>query len=421
MKKVLIITYYWPPGSGAGVQRWLKFTKYLPSNGWEPVVLTVDPQFATYPATDKSLEQDIPAGLKVYKTGAFDYFRFYKRKKSEIPSAGFAANNDKTFGGKISRFVRGNFFIPDPRNGWNRNAFMKGCEIIENEGIVNIITTSPPHSTQLIGLKLKRKYSAIRWIADLRDPWTDIYYYREFYPTFIARMIDTNYEKKVLINADRIVTVGQTLKEIFARKAAGISEKTMVIHNGYDEDDFTGITGTKPAVFTISYIGTLSAAYPVNGFLKALQELRAASEEFRLKFVGVVSKEQRELIVEQAGDANTEFYLYADHKTAISHMLDSSALLLIIPDHESSKCIITGKLFEYLASRVPIICLGPADGDAGKILGECGNGKIFTYSDSTGILQYLRSLMNNPQPVIRQSPEVFRRDRLTEKLITLFK
>ena len=213
----------------------------------------------------------------------------------------------------------------------------------------------------------------------------------------------------------------QTLKELFAGKARGIGEKTEVIFNGYDEDDFSGIIRTKPSVFTISYIGTLSAAYPVTGFLRAVQDLRAASEEFHLKFVGVVSKEQRELITEQTGEASTEFTGYADHQTAIRHMLSSSALLLIIPDHESSKCIITGKLFEYIASRLPIICLGPPDGDAGRILGECGNGKIFTYSDSTGILQYIRYLMTNPPSVIMQSPEIFRRDRLTQKLIKLFK
>ena len=159
MNKVLIVTYYWPPSGGAGVQRWLKFSKYLPEFGWEPIILTVDPEFAAYPVTDFSLTGDLPVSVKVHKTPATNYFSIYRKDKTKIPSAGFANNIDNTFKGKILRFVRGNFFLPDPRRGWNNYAFKKACELIKSEGIKHIITTSPPHSTQLIGLKLKKKYS----------------------------------------------------------------------------------------------------------------------------------------------------------------------------------------------------------------------------------------------------------------------
>jgi hypothetical protein len=155
--KVLIITYYWPPGSGAGVQRWLKFARYLPSLGWEPVILTVDPGYATFPATDQTLLNEISEGLEIYKTKARDWFRIYGRDKTKIPSAGFAANDNRSFGGKIIKFIRGNFFIPDPRRGWNRYAYREACRLIEKKDIRHIITTSPPHSTQLIGLALKKK------------------------------------------------------------------------------------------------------------------------------------------------------------------------------------------------------------------------------------------------------------------------
>jgi glycosyltransferase involved in cell wall biosynthesis len=421
MKKVLIITYYWPPGSGAGVQRWLKFTKYLPLNGWEPVVLTVDPRFASYPAIDRSLENDIPSTLRVFRTKALDYFRFYKKNKSEIPSAGFALNNDKSLTGKLSRFIRGNFFIPDPRRGWNRHAFRKACEIIENESIVNIITTSPPHSTQLIGLRLKKKYPGVRWIADLRDPWTEIYYYHEFYPTIISRWIDLQYEKETLKHADKIITVGYTLKDMFAARLPRAENKTEVIFNGYDEQDFKGLATRKPAIFTISYIGTLSPSYPLAGFLKALSDLSTQGTDFRLKFTGIVSEEQRNLILAHIGESRTEFIGYANHHNAILNMVNSSALLLIIPDHKSNKCIITGKLFEYLATKVPVVCLGPKDGDAAKILGDCGNGKIFSYEDSAGILEYLRLLISGTSPGILKSPEKFRRDRLTQRIVSLLK
>src|SRR5674476_1533962 len=167
--KVLIITYYWPPSGGAGVQRWLKFSKYLPEFGWQPVIITVDPEYAAYPVTDYSLVTDLPETVKVYKTPSINYFSFYKKNKSNLPSAGFANNLDNTFKGKFLRFVRGNFFLPDPRRGWNRYAFNKACELIELEGIRHVITTSPPHSTQLIGLKLKKRFPSIMWTADLRD------------------------------------------------------------------------------------------------------------------------------------------------------------------------------------------------------------------------------------------------------------
>ena len=213
MPKVLIITYYWPPGSGAGVQRWLKFSKYLPEFGWKPVILTVDPHYATYPVLDNSLEKDIPKGLKIYKTKSTDWFRLYKRDKSKIPSAGFASNSDKSLKGLLSRFIRGNFFIPDPRRGWNRHAIKEAVSIILKERISAVISTSPPHSSQLIGLKLKKIFSGIQWIADLRDAWTDIYYYELFYPTFISKMIDRHFEKSVLKNADKIIITSKKDQE----------------------------------------------------------------------------------------------------------------------------------------------------------------------------------------------------------------
>jgi glycosyltransferase involved in cell wall biosynthesis len=421
MQKVLIITYYWPPGSGAGVQRWLKFSKYLANQCWEPLILTVDPDFAVYSAIDNSLNNEIPSNLTVYKTRARNYFNLYKKDKSKIPSAGFAVDEEKGFISHITRFIRGNFFIPDPRSGWNRFAFKKACEIIETQKTDRIITTSPPHSTQLIGLKLKRKYPGIRWIADLRDPWTDIYYYEKFYPTFLSKRIDSAYEKEVLRSADRIITVGNSLKELFSSKIPGIIEKIEVISNGYDEEDFAGLTPSKPEILTISYVGTLSGSYPVRGFLNALKPLNEKGISFRLRFTGVVSPEQKEMIISAAGQSNVEFIPFSKHLSAIRNMLDTSALLLIIPDHQSSRSIITGKLFEYLASGKPVICLGPVDGDAARILEETGHGKTFDYDDSERISEYLISLTSNPGITEKVSPIIYSRENLVKKVIALLK
>jgi glycosyltransferase involved in cell wall biosynthesis len=395
LPKVLIITYYWPPGSGAGVQRWLKFAKYLPEFGWEPVILTVDPDYASFPATDNTLQNDIPIATRVFKTRATNYFRIYRKGSTSVPSAGFAGGNEDGFKARLMRFIRGNFFIPDPRKGWNSYAFEKACELIEKEGIKHIITTSPPHSTQLIGLKLKKRYPEIKWIADLRDPWTDIYYYSQFYHTAPARKIDESYEFNVLKKADRIITVGKSLKDLFASKLAGIENKIDILTNGFDEDDFKGIDKINPQKFTISYIGTLSDAYPVDAFLTACTKFKNPGNELLLRFVGTVSRNQKDLIISKAGSESVEFIPYVNHRYAIKYMLSSSALLLIIPDHHSNKSIITGKLFEYLAAGKPIICLGPEDGDAAEILKQSALSRTFSYTESEKIIAYLNILKNN--------------------------
>lgn len=416
MPKVLIITYYWPPGSGAGVQRWLKFSKYLPDYGWEPLILTIDPAYATYPAIDHTLEKEVPSPLTVWKTRATDYFRVYRRDKSRIPSSGFAMNPDKGFLDRIIRFTRGNFFIPDPRKGWNKYAYRKASELIQEYRISYIITTSPPHSTQLIGLKLRNKYQNIRWVADLRDPWTDIYYYHNFYPTKCAKRIDAKYEKEVLKNADRLITVGKSLKELFSRKYPGIEQKTGIVPNGYDEEDFAGIAESKPDIFTLSYIGTLSDSYPLNGLLAALSELGKKGAAFRLRFAGFVSENQRLLVSSALGRGKVEFIDYTDHRSAIGYMADSSMLILIIPEHSSSRSIVTGKLFEYMASLKPILCLGPADGDAAEILLESGHKSVFGWNDHTGISDFIGRVMEHPGELAIKKPLSYSRKALTGRL-----
>ena len=418
MKRVLVITYNWPPSGGIGVRRWLKFSKHLPSYGWEPVILTVDPLYATYPALDTSLSRDVPP-VEIHKTRATDWFRLLSSDKSKIPSAGFAMNTDNSFKGRFSRFIRGNFFIPDPRRGWNRYAFRKACEIIESQKIDRIITTSPPHSTQLIGLRLKKKYPALRWIADLRDPWTDIYYYNKFYPTPVSRMIDSAYEKRVLQSADLITTVGKSLKALLGSKVPGIEEKIHVISNGFDEDDFSGIIAEQPDVFTISYIGSLSGIYPIHGFLDALRTVASKGIKYRLRFTGSVPAEIKDKLISGAGVADISFNPFSSHPTALNNMLSASALLLIIPDHESSRSIITGKMFEYLAAGKPVICLAPADGDAAAILRETRHGRTFDYSDSAGIAGYIEELASESNLPGLTPPESYSRKNIVKRVAEL--
>ena len=387
--KVLIITYYWPPSGGAGVQRWLKFTKYLPSSGWFPEVLTVDPLYAAYPFRDDSLYGEVPVDVKVHRTKALNFFALYNRDQSKIPHAGFASGKDKAFKSTVSRFIRGNFFIPDPRRGWNRFAFRRASELIRSQNITHIITTSPPHSTQLIGLRLKRRFPGLKWVADLRDPWTDIYYYDMFRPSLPARMLDRNLEKRVLSRADRIITVGKTLASLLAAKTEAVAGKTEILPNGFDEEDFQGIVSSVPERFTITYVGTLSPAYPVRGFIDAVKDMRINGKQVALQFVGTVPEEIRALF--PAGDEGDgpRFINYCEHPEAIRYMMSSSLLLLIIPDHSSNRSILTGKIFEYLATEKPILFLGHEDGDAARLLTLCGYQGIFGYDDVEGIREFI--------------------------------
>ena len=376
MKKVLLITYYFPPSGGAGVQRWLKTLKYLPEFGVETIVLTVDPLCASYPQVDESLCDEVMAGLKVYRTQTKEILSLYKKvsPQKQVPYGGFANEPNPTFMQKISRFVRGNFFLPDPRRGWNKFALKKAVEIIENEGITTIITTSPPHSTQLIGLELKRQYPHLNWVADLRDPWTDIYYNNDLYQTSWAQKRNLAYERSVLLGADKIITVSEQCKRLFAEKAQ-IVDKITVVPNGYDESDFVERIlekGKIRNIFTLSYVGVLAPQYD----LEPLKRLVQGRKDILLRFVGVVSSEKQQEI--ESWGVHTEFIPYVSHKEAIAYMHASDVLLLFIPNVPNNEGIFTGKLFEYLAAKRKIILFGPENGDAMKLISECNAGSCYT-------------------------------------------
>ena len=392
MKKVLLITYYFPPSGGAGVQRWLKTINYLPKAGVETIVLTVDPAVASYPQLDESLCNDVPSGIKIYRTHTREILSLYKRvsPKKEVPYGGFANEPNPNLIQKISRFIRGNFFLPDPRRGWNKYALAKAKEIIETEAIETIVTTSPPHSTQLIGLELKRLYPHLKWVADLRDPWTDIYYNEDLYPTRWAKKRNLRYERSVLLGADQIITVSEECKRLFAEKA-DVAEKISVVPNGYDTKDFINSTiinkkekitpnsslspNGHQHVLTpnyLTYVGVWAPQYD----LEPLKSLVQGRNDILLRFVGVVSDEIRKEI--ESWGVQTEFISYVSHGKAIEYMQASDALMLFIPNVPNNEGILTGKLFEYLAAGRKILLFGPKYGDAMRLINECEAGECYT-------------------------------------------
>ena len=386
MKKVLVITYYWPPSGGAGVQRWVKFIKYFKNQNIDPYIISVDPDFASYPVIDKSLINDIPENTNVYLTKTNEPYSIYKKiNNNQTPYAGFANEGRPNFLQKIARFVRGNFFIPDSRKGWNDFAYNKAVKVLEKESIDTVITTSPPHSTQLIGLKLKETLN-IKWIADLRDPWTDIYYYKSMLHTKWAKRKDLNYEKAVIEKSDKIVVVSDSIKQLLINKSNLIQEsKIYVIPNGFDEEDFSVSSTNKNNKFLLSYVGTITKDYPLDSIKKSITNLN-----INLEFTGKADHPTKHLLKEIAGFNN-----HVKHKESINLLLASDMLLLVIPKIANNKGILTGKLFEYLGARKPILCIGPTDGDAAKIIQECKAGKTFDYSDENGIYEFIETCMSN--------------------------
>ncbi len=420
-KKVLIITYYWPPSGGAGVQRWLKFVKYLPLFNIDPIVLTVNSKHASYPVLDKSLETEAK-GIEVHYTKTLEPFKIFQKISGaeKIPHGGNEVDVKNNLIKKFSHFIRGNFFIPDPRRGWNFFALKKAGELIRKHEIKTVITTSPPHSTQLIGLRLKKKYG-IKWVSDLRDPWTKIYYYNTFHRTLLAKKLERKLEKSVLKSADKIIVVSEFLqKEYNELVDIDINLKTHIIPNGYDDEDFVNKKESFPETFTITYTGSIAKNYDLSGIYNALHILKKKEHNFILRFIGHINPEQTDIISQYGLSENTEIIGYVNHQKSIDYLMCSSLLLLIIPQTEGNKGILTGKLFEYLASKKPILCIGPVDGNAAKVIKETGSGHVFDYSNKEGVkeqlLSYYRSFTQKSLSFESKDINKYSRNYLTHKL-----
>lgn len=365
---------------------------YLSEDGVKCTVITVDPNVASYPILDESLNDEVSSKIRVIRTHTREPLNAYKKitGSKETPYAGFANESSPSMTKRFSRWIRANFFIPDARKGWNKFAYRKAAELLKSEHFDAVITTSPPHSTQLIGRKLKQEFS-IHWIADLRDPWTDIYYADLFPQTKWAKRKDLRLERSVLENADDLIVVSESIKKLFLKKGDVSPSKVHVIPNGFDEKDFDQDVisdAVSPAEFRIAYTGTLSEQYPIEAFAGALNQVN--SDEIVLHFVGKINEKATELLEPYS----LQLKGYVPHHESISTLLQADALLLIIPDIENNEGILTGKLFEYLGSRKPIILIGPPNGDAATIVNACQSGHCFGYDDIHGIQSYLETLMD---------------------------
>ncbi len=408
MKKVLIITYYWPPTGGSGVQRWLKMSKYLPQFGWQPVIYT--PENPEGGAIDNSLLKDIPENLEVVKTKIWEPFEVYKkitgRKKDEMIGTGFLSEKkSESFTEKLSVWIRGNFFIPDARKFWIKPSVKFLKSYLADNPVDLIVSTGPPHSMHIIALKISKKLS-IPWVADFRDPWTGIDFYHQLKLTGFADNKHKKLEKKVLTSADRVITVNwnmaSDLKEISGRNID-------VITNGFDPDDYGYIKQNKISKkFLITHLGSMNKDRNHETFWRALRDLKDEISGFKndlfIYLIGATDYSVRNIVSEYNLDENVEYIKFADHQSAINKTSEAQILYLPLNNTPNAKGITPTKFFEYLAIKRPILCIGPEDGDAAKILTETGCGIIADFDNyekiKTALLNFYNEYKKNGEVTV---------------------
>lgn len=419
MKKVLIITYYWPPAGGPGVQRWLKFVKYLSDFNIEPIVYI--PENPEYPITDDSLLAEIPEGTTIYKHPIAEPYRFAKllsRKKTGRISSGIIKDKNQSIIEKLLLWVRGNFFIPDARKYWVRPSVTYLHDIIKKKGIDTIITTGPPHSVHLIGHFLKQ-HNTLQWLADFRDPWTSIGYHKKLKLTWLAKQKHKELEQLVLTTADKLIVTSQTTKNEFRK----ITRKPIkVITNGYDTEAIQNITLDK--AFTISHIGSMLSGRNPENLWKVLARLVEKNSAFKavlkLQFIGVVSKDVLETIKAAGLEQYVSVLGYVSHDKAIAYQQSSQVLLLPEIDSEETTGIIPGKLFEYMASERPILGIGPKGWEVAQLVSQTKTGAIFEYTSETDLenvlLNWFEQYQNQNLTVASQNVSQYSRRELTRQL-----
>ena len=425
MKKVLIITYYWPPSGGAGVQRWLKFVKYLRDFGYEPIIYT--PSNGEMPVEDLTLLKDIPASIEILQQPIWEPYSVYKtfvgQKKEEKINTGFLTENKKPgLSQKLSVWIRGNFFIPDARRFWVKPSVKFLRQYISNHPIDAIVSTGPPHSMHLIARALHQK-TAIPWLADFRDPWTKIDFYKDLMLTSWADAIHHKLELAVLREANRVVTVSPTLTAEMAILAG--ANKVVTITNGYDQDDLKPNDIPLDQVFSIAHIGTLvKTRNPLllwEVIVELIDTLPEFSNHLQIKLVGKVDLKITQTLEDKGLLKYVKRIDYLPHDQITAVQQQSQVLLLVINDTPNSKGILTGKLFEYLSAKRPIIGIGPVDGDAAQVLNETGAGQMFSDKHKSELKEYLTNCFLQFKlgklKVDNKNIEGYSRRELTRKLV----
>lgn len=387
LKKILIITYYWPPAGGPGVQRWLKFSKYLPEFGWEPIIYT--PENPSYPLVDPTLTKEVPESIKIIKTKIWEPYQWAEKlnKNNKKFKAGqFDIGKNQSWQSKLSIWVRGNFFIPDARVFWVQPSikFLKKY-LLENQ-IETVVTTGPPHSMHLIGLGLQKEIPHLKWIADFRDPWTEISYYQHLKLTAYSDKKHKRLEQLVFKNANLTLATSFSDAENFKNKGA----HSVRITNGFDTESSTPSEKEKKnSKFCVAYIGVLEQLRNPEILWKCLNEVYTENENFRkdfeLKFVGRIDDKIVDHLLNTSFKDAIKNLGYVSHQDSVSEMNSADVLLITNFPKNESKGIIPGKLFEYLATGNYIWSFGPEEADVEKILSDTKAGKHFKFDEKEAL------------------------------------
>ena len=371
-KKVLIITYYWPPSGGSGVQRWLKFVKYLPSYGWTPFVFT--PGNPSFDIKDDSLLKDVPPEAEVIRFPIWEPYalflsiaKIFGGSKSAKPTE-LVRTGKKSLFQKISTWIRGNFFVPDPRLFWIKPSAKFLRSFLEENQIQTVITTGPPHSLHLIGLKLKQTRPSIRWIADFRDPWSEW----GLLDSLGVGNSTREKHRRLEQNADEILTI----TPFYVRRFEALSnKKVQLLTNGFDEDDFSDIVYSRSARFTIRHVGIVNEKCDPRPLMTAIADVLHEHPQIKnktvIEFIGEVHPDFKSFVTSNSIlNSVTSFFGNIPHQQLLALYGTSSLLLLVLIGYKNAEGYMPGKLFEYLATGLPIVATGPEDGDAAKLLNE---------------------------------------------------
>lgn len=400
------------------MQRWLKFTKYLPEFNWQPYVFT--PENPSFEVKDFSLEADISSEVEVIKLPIlepYSIFKIFKGKGSQ--QSDLVKKKKKSAVTKLLLWVRGNVFIPDPRVFWVKPAVKVLQDLIAANGIDVVITTGPPHSMHLIGMKLKKK-TGVKWVADFRDPWTTWDLMDSFYLSKLARNRHKKLEKEVLQTADAVVSVS---KNFAADLIASGGRHVEVITNGFDEDEFKDAPEEKPSEFIIRHIGVVDELRDPRPFLRALKELAEEGNSYKMEFIGNVNETLKEEV--QDDDVLSElvsFRPYMPHAEVVKLYRESAVLLLLSSDYRNAPGHVPGKLFEYLASGRPILASGSANGDAAGIIRDAGAGVACDSNDVEAMKSAIRQFkeqFDSPKAIDKMQISQYSRRNLTKRLAAL--
>ena len=398
MKRVLIISYYWPPTGGSGVQRWVKFAKYLPEEDWQPVIYT--PENPEQLAVDASLEAEVPSEAEVIKTRITEPYALYKKvlRRSGHSKEAVEVNpvnaQNKSFLQKAAMWVRGNFFRPDPRCLWIRPSVRYLKKYLEEHPVDLIVTTGPPQSMHMIGLRLAKE-TGLPWVADFRDPWTKIFYFKHLSMTPATERWHKKMEKAVLDEASAVVAVSPLVQQEFQ---AMTDTPVELITNGFDECDFpsekdTEAYGGPDKDFTITHTGLFAADGNPTVLWDVLREKYQADGDFRKRLRIKLIGKNDEQILKALKDRGLQEALtdmgYQPHSVAVEQQRKASILILPLRKEPEYKAVLPGKLFEYMASERPVLGIGQPDGAMAMILGEAKTGTVLDWDDKKGISEYI--------------------------------